>query len=135
MRLPPSHPIPEWILSAASSAASSHFLSITKTNDELSLVCPESIVPTTDAATTSDLPLIEKGWVSFKVQGPLDFAWTGILAGLAQPLAAQGISIFAISTYDTDYILVKHDVMDQTAKVLTELGHAVVVVDEAEAAS
>lgn len=120
VRLPPSSVIPEWILSAQSTC---DFLSITRTRDELSLVCPESIVP---EPSSEDKHKIENGWVSFKVKGPLDFAWTGILAGLAQPLAAQGISIFAISTYDTDYILVKESVVEKTAEVFRNQGHTVV---------
>lgn len=137
LRLPSYHPIPSWILAAASASANgkSHFLSITQTRDELSLVCPESIVPpqadddNNNNGNSNDL-IMEKGWISFKVQGPLDFGWTGILAGLATPLAEQGVSIFAISTFDTDYILVKQEMMDKTAQVFTELGHFVVQEDE-----
>ena len=135
LRLPSSHPIPSWILAAASASASdkNHFLSITQTRDELSLVCPESIVPpqadNNNNGNSNDL-IMEKGWISFKVQGPLDFAWTGILAGLATPLAEQGVSIFAISTFDTDYILVKQEMMDKTAQVFTELGHFLVQEDD-----
>ena len=116
VRLPPSYAIPEWILSADTNTS---FLSITRTRDELSLVCPEHIVPTVEQK-------VEREWIAIKVQGPLDFAWTGILAGLAQPLATAGISIFAISTYDTDYILVKKGVKEQATKVLHELGHVVI---------
>lgn len=134
LRLPSSHPIPSWILTSASANNSdkSHFLSITQTRDELSLVCPESIVPSQDDDDNSKDLIMEKGWVSFKVQGPLDFAWTGILAGLATPLAEQGVSIFAISTYDTDYILVKQEMMDKTAQVFKDLGHFVVQEDGTE---
>lgn len=120
VRLPPSLPIPPWILDAMSDT---NFISITKTTDELSLVCPENIVPTTTPTTGMKM---ESGWTAFQVRGPLDFAWTGILAGLAQPLAAQNVSIFAISTYDTDYILVKEEMAQKTAAVLRELGHNVV---------
>lgn len=67
--------------------------------------------------------LCEKGWYCLKVRGPLDFALTGILASLAAPLAEAGISIFAISTYDTDYFLVKE--LDRAIAVLSKSGHTV----------
>lgn len=122
IRLPPTSTIPSWILSPSSTAC---FLSITRTSDELSLVCPERIVPNSEPGDTNAMK-IEKGWVSFKVQGPLDFSLTGILASLAQPLAAEGISIFAISTYDTDFILVKGDVVEKAVGVFLVQGHTVV---------
>jgi hypothetical protein len=123
IRLPPTSAIPSWILAPTSTVG---FLSITRTSDELSLVCPERIVPDTFESDNANAMKIEKGWVSFKVQGPLDFSLTGILASLAQPLAAEGISIFAISTYDTDFILVKEDVMEKAAGVFLVEGHTVV---------
>lgn len=128
IRLPPKHAIPDWILRPLESSptTSSIFLSITRTHDELSVVCPESLVTqgNNDNFTEQE---IEKGWVAFKVCGPLDFGLTGILAGLATPLAAEGISIFAISTYDTDYILVKEDKAGEASKVFEKLGHTVAV--------
>jgi len=75
------------------------FVSITRTPDELSLVCPEYLAP--HGAKTV------KGWRAFKVQGPLDFSLTGVLAALVAPLAEAKISVFSIATYDTDYILVQ----------------------------
>ncbi len=82
-------------------ALTGNFLSITRTDDELSIVCE------------ADIPLksekSERGWACIKVLGPLDFGLTGILAGIASVLAEAEISIFAISTYDTDYILVKKE--------------------------
>jgi hypothetical protein len=116
IRLPPTKSIPSSIFSSESAS----FISITKTTDELSIVCPESLIGNVPDAT------IEKGWVAFKVRGPLDFSWTGILAGLAGPLAESQISIFAISTYDTDYVLVKDKVAEKTADVFRKLGHTVV---------
>ncbi|HEX9074790.1 MAG TPA: ACT domain-containing protein, partial [Anaerolineae bacterium] len=90
-RLERAASIPEW--------AHIGFFSTVRTPDELSIVCKEEIVP--------EGVLCEKGWYCLKVRGPLDFVLTGILASLAVPLAEAGISIFAISTYDTDYFLVK----------------------------
>jgi hypothetical protein len=61
----------------------------------------------------------------FAVRGPLDFNLTGVLAGLATPLATAGISIFAVSTYDTDYVLVRNDDLDVAVRALREAGHLV----------
>ena len=91
------------------------FYSLTKTEEELSVVLPESQVP--------DGCRAECGWRALKVDGVLDFSLTGILASLANPLAEAGISIFAISTFDTDYILVKSDRMEAAMQTLTDAGH------------
>ncbi len=96
--------IPSW-------ATDGSFFSISKTDDEISIVCSENNVP--------DNVESEKGWRSFKVEGPLDFSLTGILASLANPLAEAKISIFAISTFDTDYILIKDENLDEAVKVLS----------------
>ena len=64
--------------------------------------------------------LCERGWAGLKVEGPLDFSLTGVLASLAQPLAEAGISIFAVSTYDTDYVLVKGGDLERAVAVLTQ---------------
>jgi len=84
--------IPQW-------SKNSDFFSMTKTLDELSIVCSEESIPNGIKC--------EKDWRILKVEGPLDFALVGILSSITNVLAQQGISIFAISTYDTDYILVK----------------------------
>lgn len=86
------------------------FFSITKTQDELSVVCSEDKVP-------SDVK-VEKGWRCLKVEGPLDFGLTGILSSLTQPLAEVKISIFAISTFDTDYIMIKKENLQKAVAVL-----------------
>lgn len=93
------------------------FCSITRTDEELSIVLPEA-----DA-----LPewVQEGGWRCFKVHGPLDFGLTGILAAIAAPLADARISIFAFSTYDTDYVMVKESTLEQAKLVLSENGFAV----------
>ena len=92
-RLEPSAEIPAW-------ARNGSFFSITKTNDELSIVCEQAFVPSGVKS--------ENDWRVFKVVGPLGFSLTGILASIAQPLAEEKISIFAISTFDTDFVLVKN---------------------------
>jgi hypothetical protein len=79
--------------------AAADFVSITQTIDELSIVCREANVP-------SDVKA-DRGWRALKVAGPLDLALTGVLASLVNPLAEAQINIFAISTFDTDYLLVK----------------------------
>ncbi len=65
----------------------------------------------------------ERGWRCLKVRGPLDFGLTGILASLVTPLAEAGISVFAISTYDTDYLMVKQDTFETTISTLKSAGH------------
>lgn len=74
------------------------FLSITRTADELSIVCPEELAPASAK--------VQAGWRAFKVAGPLDFSLTGVMATLATPLATAKISLFAVATFDTDYLLV-----------------------------
>ena len=108
-RLLPSQDIPVWVWQDKT------LLSVTYTADELSIVCMSDAVP--------DDVQCERNWRALKVQGPLDFSLTGILAALAAPLADAGIAIFAISTFDTDYILVKEQMLGQTIAVLQQHGH------------
>jgi hypothetical protein len=107
-RLEPDETIPDWLAECA-------FWSVTRTDEELSVVLPEEKVPSTWQAA--------RGWRCLKVRGPLDFSLTGIISSLASPLAEAGISIFAISTYDSDYVLVREEDLDRARKVLTESGH------------
>jgi hypothetical protein len=93
----------------------SAFYTISHTAEELSIVC--------DAALALASEKAETGWSCIKVAGPLDFGLTGVLAAAAVPLAAAGISIFAVSTFDTDYILVKADRLKQAREVLAAAGH------------
>ena len=93
------------------------FYSITQSNEELSIVCSQGDVPSGVHA--------ERGWRALKVKGPLDFGLTGILASLASPLAQAGISIFAVSTFDTDYVLVKQETLGEATQVLSSSGHEV----------
>lgn len=109
-RLDRDAPIPEWALRGG-------FVSITRTADELSIVCSNSARP-------PDVPH-EPDWRCFQVAGPLSFALTGILASLTRPLAEAGISIFAVSTFDTDYLLVKAEHMSRAIVELTLAGHTV----------
>ena len=90
---------------------------MTRTASELSIVCPDASVP---AAVTA-----HRGWRAIAVDGTLDFALTGVLASLASPLASAGVSIFAVSTYDTDYVLVQQDALDRAVAALAAAGHRV----------
>jgi len=109
-RLLPDGPIPEFL-------SHSPFWSITRTSDELSVVLFEEIVPADWKAET--------GWRCLKVIGPLDFDLTGSLASLAMPLCEAGVSIFVISTYDTDYLLVREESLEKATQILLERGHIV----------
>jgi hypothetical protein len=93
----------------------SPFYSLTRTEDELSILVPEAVKLATEKS--------EPGWSALKVAGPLDFSLTGILAGITSTLAQASISIFAISTFDTDYILVKSDQLTTAKAALTAAGH------------
>lgn len=96
----------------------SGFYFLAKTPDEISLVCFAEDIP--GNAITA-----ERGWKAFRVEGPLDFMLVGILSKLAGLLAERGISIFAVSTYDTDYILIKADKQDEARDILRENGYEV----------
>jgi hypothetical protein len=106
-RLAPDAAVPSWV--------NGPLTAITRTPEELSIVCAQERVPPGIQA--------EAGWRALKVAGPLDFGLTGILASLAGPLAAAGISIFALSTYDTDYLLVKEENLEQAERTLRAAGH------------
>lgn len=109
-RLDKDAEIPDW-------AWADEFVSITKTPEELSIVCRQFDVPKNAKC--------EKGWRCLKVNGPLDFSCVGVLASLSMPLAKAGVSIFAVSTYDTDYLLVKEKDLERTILVLNQEGHIV----------
>ena len=110
-QLAPDAPLPPW---ATGSAA---FMSITRTAEELSIVCLESGVP-------ADVKQ-ERGWRVFKVDGPLDFGLTGVMASIATPLAQSGISLFSVATYNTDYVLVKESKLSDAVKALRAAGHTI----------
>ena len=107
-RLKPGAPVPDAVFRAA-------FYWIGRTDAELSVVCDESIA----------LSGVEKstGWACLRAAGPIDFTVTGVLAGISAALAAAKISIFALSTYDTDYILVPAARLEEAKKALQEGGY------------
>lgn len=103
--------IPEWI-------KDSDFYSVTRTQDELSIICKQF-----DRITEE--PTVNKDWRILKIQGPLDFSLVGIIAGISGILEKNKISIFTISTYDTDYILIKIQDLDKTIDSLKANGHEI----------
>ena len=94
------------------------FLFLAKTDKELSVVCETAKVPENKINR-------EDGWTAFRVEGSLEFSLVGILADLSHCLADAGISIFAVSTYDTDYILVKKDNWDKAKSALLNAGYEI----------
>ena len=114
-RLAPDAAVPAWAWHGA-------FVSVTRTAEELSIVCDEAAVPEAVAP-------VERGWRALRVAGALDFALVGILARLSAPLAEAGISIFAISTFDTDYLLVRAADLAAAIEVLGAAGHDVVALN------
>jgi hypothetical protein len=109
-RLEAGEDLPAWALAG-------DFFSITRTGGELSIVCPEEAVPPGARA--------QIGFRALGVAGPLDFALTGILTSLLDPLAEAAIPVFAISTYDTDYVLVRERDLDRAVAALGGAGHRV----------
>ena len=110
VRLDAGEPLPAW-------ASGGPFVSVTRTDAELSVVCPQAAVPAAARA--------ERGWRCLRVRGPLGFGMTGILASLAGPLASSGVSIFVVSTYDTDYLMVQERDLDRGVDALARAGHTV----------
>mgnify|MGYP001500626744 CR=1 FL=1 len=112
VKLPPAAPIPSW-------AASGSFVSVTRTDEELSIV-----VPTEDLPPGETFADIEHDFRCVKIEeGVLDFSLAGIIASVAGPLAEAGISIFVIATYNTDYFLTKSHAFDKAKAVLEQAGH------------
>ncbi|WP_026590705.1 ACT domain-containing protein [Bacillus sp. UNC437CL72CviS29] len=110
IKLPKTEEVPSW-------ASKGELFSITRTNEELSIVCASSNVP------DNVLKDVEHDWKCIKVEGMLDFGLTGILSSLANPLADNNISIFAISTFNTDYLLVKLHSVEKAKSALENAGH------------
>jgi hypothetical protein len=107
-RLAAADPVPEWALKGI-------FISITRTADELSIVCPTENVPQPHKPEIS--------WTCLKIEGPFAFSQVGILQRFIQPLVENGISIFAVATYDTDYVLIQKPFTDKALQTLKNAGH------------
>jgi hypothetical protein len=108
--LPLSGPPPGWSEAGPVTA-------LVRTRDERTAVCAEAAVPAAARA--------ERGWRALRLQGPFPFELTGILHSALEPLARAGVSIFAFSTFDTDYVLVKEDRLAPAVAALREAGHTV----------
>ena len=106
----PGMAIPGW-------AQTGEFFSITRGHGELSIVCPQGNVP----EGTREEP----GWKCMELEGPLDFELTGIMSALTKSLADAGISIFALSTFNTDFIMVRESDLKGAILALTQQGHLV----------
>jgi len=100
-------PIPDWALEKT------NFTSITRTQDELSITLPQEKIP--------GGVLVEKDWRAFKLEGDLDLSSVGVIASLAKPLAEAQISIFNVSTYETNYILVEEKNLEKAKKILRKI--------------
>src|SRR5689334_17138363 len=107
-RLPADAPVPEW-------AWTGPFISVTRTADELSIVCPADNLPP-DVNS-------KHHWICSKLAGPFAFSEVGILASFIDPLVEKGIPVFAVSTHDTDYVLVTEEFAGVTLQALQDAGH------------
>jgi len=108
VRLAPDGSVPEW-------ATTGEFTSITRTSDELSIVCPTENLP-------NDVSSPHR-WICLKLEGPFPFSQTGVLLSFIEPLSSKGIPIFAISTYDTDYVLIQEEFAGMALDSLQQAGH------------
>ena len=102
--------IPPWAIAGS-------FFSVTRTSDELSVVCDQNAVP-------GDV-VCERGWRCMRVAGTMPISVVGVLASLAVPLAEAGVSVFAVSTFDTDYLLVQETNCNRAVAALRQHGHEV----------
>ncbi len=108
IRLAPDATVPDW-------STKGDFTSITRTTEELSIVCPAESVP-------SDLASPQR-WICLKLEGPFPFSQTGVLLSFIEPLSSNGIPIFAIATYDTDYVLIQEEWAGSAIDILQQAGH------------
>ena len=114
-RLSPDEPLPEW--------AQGELLALVRTPEELSIVSAADSVPESVRS--------ERDWRALKVAGPLDFSLVGILAALSGALARAEIPLFSLSTFDTDYLLVRAQDLERAVRALEAEGHRVAAPDEA----
>ncbi len=115
VRLAPDAPIPDW-------ATKGEFASITRTAEELSIVCSVGNLP-------ADVHSPHR-WACLKLEGPFPFSQTGVLLSFIEPLSNNGIPIFAISTYDTDYVLIQEEFAGNAVSTLQQVGHELLARDE-----
>ncbi len=108
-RFPADAPLPAWAFHESAT-----FWSLTRTPDELSLVCPADDLP------PSVTEHVERGWRAFVLVGPVPFTTTGVIHALTGPLAAAGVPVFVLSTFDTDWLLVRETWFERAREVLRE---------------
>jgi uncharacterized protein len=108
VRLAPDAPVPDW-------TDKGEFISVTRTAEELSIVCSTGNVP-------SDIRSPQV-WICLKLEGPFAFSQTGVLLSFIEPLSANGIPIFAVSTYNTDYVLILEEFAEIALHTLQQAGH------------
>jgi uncharacterized protein len=111
VRLASDAPVPAW-------ATKGEFSSVTRTSDELSIVCPAENLP-------ADVPSPHR-WICLKLEGPFPFSQTGILLSFLEPLSDNGIPIFAVATYDTDYVLIQEESAGAAIAILKQAGHELI---------
>jgi uncharacterized protein len=111
VRIAPDAPVPDW-------ATKGEFTSITRSADELSIVCPTENLP-------PDVRSSHR-WICLKLEGPFAFSLTGVLLSFIEPLSDNGIPIFAISTFDTDYVLVQEESSATAIERLKRGGHQMI---------
>jgi hypothetical protein len=97
------------------------FSSVVRTPEETSVVCPEALIPLDRQGI-----VVEGGWVALELEGPFPFAMTGVLASFIEPLAEAEIPVFALSTFDTDYVLIKNENLSQALTALGAAGHQMI---------
>ena len=110
VRQDPDSAIPDWVRGG-------HFWSVTRSDAELSIVCREEDVPADASA--------ERGWCTLELAGPLDFSLTGVVSALVGPLADAEVPIFVLSTFETDYLLIRERDLERSVEALTAAGHEV----------
>jgi hypothetical protein len=108
--LTPEEPLPDWDIGEG-------FYAYVRTDEEQSIICQTSQVP---PGITQ-----EADWCCFAVEGPLEFSQVGVLADLLHPLASAGVPVFVVSTYQTDYIMIKQEQQDTARKAWNKAGHMV----------
>ena len=115
VRHTPGAAVPDW-------ATRGDFTSITRTADELSIVCPAGNLPVEVRPPHR--------WVCLKLEGPFPFSQTGVLLSFIEPLSNNGVPIFAISTYDTDYVLIQEEYAGDAVSALQQVGHELLAREE-----
>ena len=120
MRLAADASVPDW-------GTRGEFTSITRTKEELSVVCPAGNVP-------PDFD-VQHHWTCLKLEGPFPFSLTGVLLSFIEPLSSKGIPIFAVSTYDTDYVLIQEEWTGAALAALQQAGHVLLDGERSQPAS